>query len=155
MIFCLLIIHNHDRTSSVTRVLHTATWNYFISDLPKCFSRFPQVVKDAIMTDINNLVQEFRGTSSDIGASLFVMRRLLGILQMCFYVCFDINSIFATANDFTDKYLHCGQKHGEGVKITGTLPSSRAFSTESKPNAASEEPILRYSWMGIERCFIS
>ena len=36
------------------------------------------------MTDINNLVKEFRRTSCDIGVSLFAMRRLFGILQKCF-----------------------------------------------------------------------
>ena len=34
----------------ITRVLHTATWNYFSSCLPNDFSRSPQVVKEAIMT---------------------------------------------------------------------------------------------------------
>jgi hypothetical protein len=57
------------------------------------FSRSPKVVKEAIMTDINDLVQEFLRTSSDgaVEASLFAMRRLLGILQGCFdilEVCF-------------------------------------------------------------------
>ena len=33
------------------------------------------------MTDINDLVQEFLRTSSDVGASFFAMRRLLEILQ--------------------------------------------------------------------------
>ena len=36
------------------------------------------------MTDINNLVQEFLKTSSDVGASFFAMRRLFGILQVSF-----------------------------------------------------------------------
>jgi hypothetical protein len=58
MIFSLLIIHNHDRTSSITRVLHTTTWDYFTSRLPDRFSHSPKVVKEAIMTDINDLVQE-------------------------------------------------------------------------------------------------
>ena len=99
---------------SVTRVLHTATWDHFTSELPERFSRSPQVVKDAIMSDTNNLVQEFRGTSSDIGASLFAMRRLLGILQKCFYVCFDIICLFATANDFADKNLQLAKPRRRG-----------------------------------------
>ena len=70
--------------SSTTRVLHTPTWVYFTSHLPDRFSRSPQVVKEAIMTDINNLVQEFRRTSCDVGDSLFAMRRLFEILQECF-----------------------------------------------------------------------
>ena len=57
MIFRLLVIHNLDRISSTNRrVLHTTTWNYFTSRL---FSRSPEVVKEAIMTDINEFVQEF------------------------------------------------------------------------------------------------
>jgi hypothetical protein len=75
--------------SSVTRVLHTATWNFFNSRLPDRFSRSPKVVKEAIMTDINDLVQEFRRTLNDgtVGASFFAMRRLLEILQGCLKVC--------------------------------------------------------------------
>ena len=87
MIFSLLIIHDHDRISSITHVLHTATWDYFASHLPDRFSCSPKVVKEAIMTDINDLVQEFWGTSND-GAdgtsSFFAMLRLLEILQECF-----------------------------------------------------------------------
>ena len=101
MIFGLLIIHNHDRMSSITRVLHTTTWDYFTSRLPKRFSFSSKVVKEAIRTDINDLVQDFWRTSRDVdvGASLFAMRRLLEILQRCFdflKVCFDIISDFAT-----------------------------------------------------------
>ena len=111
MIFSLLIIHNHDslRTSYITRVLHTSTWKYFTSHLPDLFSRSPKVVKEAIMTDINDLVQEFGRTSSDgfVGASFFEMRRLLEILQDCFdlEVGFNIISVFATAVDLADKNL--------------------------------------------------
>ena len=52
------------------------------------------------MTDINDLVQEFWGTSSEgvLEESFFAMRRLLEILQSCFNkleVCFDSISIFA------------------------------------------------------------
>ena len=77
---------------SITRVLHTTTWDYFTSRLPDRFNRSPKLVKEAIMTDINDLVQEFWKTSSnrDIGASFFAMRRLFIILE----VCFDIISVF-------------------------------------------------------------
>ena len=111
MIFDLLIIHDHARMSSTTRVLHTTTWDYFTSRLPDRFSRSPEVVKEAIMTDINDLVQEFWRTSSDgvVGASFFAMRRLLEILYECFHiseVCFVIIIIvFATAVDLADKLL--------------------------------------------------
>jgi hypothetical protein len=101
MIFNLLIIHNHDRMSSITRVLHTTTWDYFTSSLPDLFSHSPKVVKEVIITDINDLLQEFRRTSSDVGASFFAMRRLLEILERCLHsltVCFDIISVFATAS---------------------------------------------------------
>ena len=89
MIFCLLIIHNHDRISSITRVLHTATWDYFTSRLPYRFSRSPKVVKEAIMTDISDLMQDFWSSSDGapaIGSSFFAMRRLFEILQGCFEI---------------------------------------------------------------------
>ena len=81
--------------SSITRVLHTTTWDYFTSRLPDRFIRSPKAVQEAIMTDINDLVQEFWKTSSDgaVGASFFAMRRLFEILQRCFdilEVCFNI-----------------------------------------------------------------
>ena len=99
MIFGLLIIHNHDRMSSITQpeVLHTTTWRYFTSCLADRFRGSPKVVKEAIMTDINDLVQESWRTSSDVpgavGASFFAMRCLFQILQKCFNdleVCFCI-----------------------------------------------------------------
>ena len=151
MIFRLLIIHNHDRMSSITRVLRTATWDYFTSHLPNYFSRSPQAVKEVIITDIHNLVQEFRRISSDVGASLFAMRRLFGILRKCLgiLVCIDIISVFATAVDSADKIYRVW--HNRGVTITGTFSGS--LWTESEPNMTTEsEPI--YSWMSIERCWI-
>jgi hypothetical protein len=98
MIFNLLIIHNHDRMSSITPGLHAATWAYFSSSLPGRFRLSPKEVKEAIITDINDLVQEFCRTSSDVGASFFAMCRLLEILQKILKVCFDIISILATAS---------------------------------------------------------
>ena len=46
------------------------------------------------MTDINDLVQEFWGTSSDgtVGMSFIEMHCLFGILQGCFYN-FDVRLI--------------------------------------------------------------
>jgi hypothetical protein len=90
MIFSPLIIYNHDRLSSITRVLHTATWDYFTSRLPYRFIHSPEVVKEAIMADINDLLQEFWRTSTDgtDGESIFAMRRLHEILQQCLEVCF-------------------------------------------------------------------
>jgi hypothetical protein len=92
--------------SSITRVLHTTTWDYFTSRLPDLFNWSPKVVTvtEAIMADINDLVQEFWRTSSDgdVGASIFAMRRLHDILQRCFdtsEVCFDVISVFANAVD--------------------------------------------------------
>ena len=86
MIFCLLIIHDHDRMSSITRVLHTTTWKYFTSHLPYRFNLSPKVVEEVIMTDINDLVEEFWKTSNGgaVGMSLFAMRRLFEILEVCF-----------------------------------------------------------------------
>ena len=94
MTFDLLIIHNYDRMSSITR-LHTATWDYFTSFLPNRFICSPEVVKEAIMTDINDLVQEFSRTSSDVGASFFAMHCLQRILEVCFDIfsdCVDLNA---------------------------------------------------------------
>jgi hypothetical protein len=78
--------------SSITRVLHTTTWGYFTSYLPQRFGRSPIVVKEAIMMDINDLLQKFSRTSID-EAPFFAMHRLLAILRKCsdkFDVCFDI-----------------------------------------------------------------
>ena len=110
MIFSLLIIHNHDRIPSITRILHTATWDYFTSRLPDSFSHSPKVVKEAIMTDINDLVQEFWRTSSDgdVGASFFAMRSLLEILQGCFdilEVCLILFPSLRLLFDLADKNL--------------------------------------------------
>ena len=115
MIFGLLTVHNHDRMPSNTQVLHIATWNYFTICLPDRFSRSPKVLKEAIMTDINDFVQEFWSfwwISSDENvvnvASFYAMRCLLEILQKCFdilKVCFAIISFFATAIDLTDNNL--------------------------------------------------
>ena len=57
MNFSLLIIHNRDRMSSNTRVLHTTTWGYFTKHLESLFIRSPKVVREEIMADINDLVQ--------------------------------------------------------------------------------------------------
>ena len=88
MISSLLAIHNHDRMSSITRVLHTTTWFYFTSRLPVRFFNSPKEVKEAIMTDINDLVQEFWRTPNDgaVGTSFFAMRRLFEILQW-YFIC--------------------------------------------------------------------
>ena len=90
MIFSLLIIHNYDRRSSITRVLHAATWNYFTSHLLDHFDDSPDVVKEAIMTDIHDLVQEFWRTSTDgaDGESIIAMCRLHKILGRYLEVCF-------------------------------------------------------------------
>ena len=69
--------------SPITRVPHTSTWKFFTSHLPFQFRHSPKAVKEAIMTDINDLVQEFWRNSSDgaVGASFFEMRRLYEILN--------------------------------------------------------------------------
>ena len=96
-IFGFSITHSHDdRMSSITRV-HASTWNYFTDSLAHRFIESPNLVKDEIMTDINDLVQEFQTSSNGaIAASLFAMRRLYEILLKCFRlfnVCFDIISV--------------------------------------------------------------
>ena len=58
------------------------------------------------MTDINDLVQDFWRTSSDVEPSFFAMHRLLEILQGCLEVCFfDIISSFAIVVDLAGKNL--------------------------------------------------
>ena len=92
-IFSFLIIHSHDdRMSSITRV-HASTWNYFAISLSDRFIRSPKVVMEEIMTDINDLVQEFQTSNNNgaIATSLFAMRRLFEIVLECFRlfnVCF-------------------------------------------------------------------
>ena len=94
MTFSLLIIHNRDRMSSITRVLHTTTWDYFTIDSKLAYRFFdsPNVVKEEIMADVNDLVQEFRMSSRDgaVGESFVAMCRLGEI----FRVCFDIIPFF-------------------------------------------------------------
>ena len=147
MIFNLLIIHNDDRMSSITRVLHTTTWNYFTSCLPNRFVRSPKVLKEAIMADINDLVQEFWRYSSDgsvvSGVSFFAMRLLFENMEEYFVileVSFDIISISRLPLTWLIKIYS---------RIPGTLPLSR---TLTKSNS---EPDLRYYLMSIERCLIS
>ena len=67
---------------TTTRAPHTATWEFFTSHFPCSFYRSPKEVKEAIMTDINDL-QEFWRTSSGgaVGASFSEMRRLHEILE--------------------------------------------------------------------------
>ena len=85
--------------SSITRIPHTTTWDYLIKSLADRFIRSPKVVKEEIMTDVSNLVQEFWTTLSDgaVEDKFFAMRRLLEILQRCFHfleVRFDIISFY-------------------------------------------------------------
>ena len=89
--------------SSITRVLHTTTWGYFTEYLASRFIRSPKVVKEAIMADINGLVQEFRMSSRNgaFGESFVAMCRLGEI----FRVCFDIIPFFGTAVNLADKNL--------------------------------------------------
>ena len=107
MIISLIIIYIQDRMSSITRVLHTATWDYFTSHLPDRFIRSPKAVKESIMTEISDLVQEFWRTSTDgidaSAESLFAMCRLFEILHKCLdnfevYISFSV-----TAVDLIDK----------------------------------------------------
>ena len=124
--------------SSITRVLHPKTWVYFTSRLPNRFNHSPKEVKEAIMTDINDLVQEFWRTSSDrdIGASFFAMRRLFEILETCLRVCVDIISVFATTVDLADTIY---RRRQSPIPVTiVTIP----------------EPDLRYCLRGIEGCLI-
>ena len=95
-----VINYNHNRISSTTRVLHTTTWDYFTYCLSYRFIRSSKEVKEVIMTDISDIVQEFWRTSNDgavgVSQSFFAMRRLLEILQECLRVCFFFISVFFT-----------------------------------------------------------
>ena len=57
MIFSLLIIHNHDRMSSITCDLHTTTWVYFTEHLADRFIRSPKEVKEEIMCKEDNALR--------------------------------------------------------------------------------------------------
>ena len=83
MNFSLLIIHNRDRMSSITHVLHTTTWGYFTKHLAIRFTDSPNV-KEEIIADINDLVQEFWMSSRDgaVGESFVAMCHLRKILQV-------------------------------------------------------------------------
>ena len=152
MIFIPLIVHNRDRMSSITRVLHTTTWDYFTSHLPGRFCHSSIVVQEAIMTDINALVQEFWRTSTDgvVGVSFFKIRRLLEILQRCLNmseVGFVIISVLPLPSTYLIKSHRCRQAP---ILTSGTtIPSSyQSLTTESEPN-------IRRCLISIERCLIS
>ena len=73
--------------SSITRV-HTTAWQYFSRSLAVRFIRSPKEVKEEIMRDINDLVQEFLTSSNGaVGASYVAMRRLFAILREYLNVC--------------------------------------------------------------------
>ena len=153
MIYSLLIIHNHYRMSSITRVLHPTTWDYFSSSLPDHFIRSPKVMKEVIMTSINDLVQEFWSTSSDrdVGASFFAMRRLFEILQRCFdylEVCFDIVSVLATAVDLADKNPQMPEYEdvddGIGAKFKILLDGYRKMFDQSFSKSKDLDDTLRF-----------
>ena len=57
MIFGLLIIHNRDRMSSITRILHSTTWVYFTEHLADRFIRSPKEVKEEIMCKEDNALR--------------------------------------------------------------------------------------------------
>ena len=128
MIFGSLIIHNHDRMSSIT-VPHATTQDYFSDRLASRFFFSTKVVKEEIMTDINDLVvQELLKTSSDevVGASISAMLLLHRILQSCSIslgVCFNIVSFFVTAAHSADMNLQ--------------IPVSRQYDAQSLDNRIS------------------
>ena len=57
MIFSLLIIHNHDRMSSITCDLHTTTWVYFTEHLANRFILSPKEVKEEILCKEDNALR--------------------------------------------------------------------------------------------------
>ena len=79
------------------RVLHTENWVNFTSQLPRRFFCSSIVLMEVIVTDINDLVQDFWRTrishDGNVGAPFCAMLHLFEILQGCcdiLKVCFDI-----------------------------------------------------------------
>ncbi|KAF8801464.1 hypothetical protein BYT27DRAFT_7147456 [Phlegmacium glaucopus] len=56
---------------STTRLPHSATWDYVTSHLPRRFIASPKQVRDAIMTNINELTQEFWKISNSGAVDVF------------------------------------------------------------------------------------
>jgi hypothetical protein len=97
-------------------------------------SRSPKIVKEAIMTDINDLVQEFWRTSSDgaVGATFFAMGRLLKILQECFNIS-EVFLILFPLLRLPSTWLI--KNYRTSGSITGTiLPSRTLRKLNSEPN---------------------
>ncbi|KAF8816498.1 hypothetical protein BYT27DRAFT_7182054 [Phlegmacium glaucopus] len=71
------------RIHSTTRLPHSATWGYVKFHLPSRFIASPKLVKDAIMTDINELTQEFWEISNTGAVDVFftAMLCLMWILE--------------------------------------------------------------------------
>ena len=105
-----LYIQDRNRISSTTRFPRRATWHYFEAYLPDYFMCCSNVVKDAITTDINDLMQQFWRTSTD-GLDIFcpAICRLREILQ----VCLDIMFLLGPPLTFTHRYC----------SIAGTITS--------------------------------
>ncbi|KAF8815804.1 hypothetical protein BYT27DRAFT_7155408 [Phlegmacium glaucopus] len=59
-----------------TRLPHSATWDYVKFHLPPRFIKSPKLVKDAIMTDIDELMQEFCKISSSGAVDVFLTAML-------------------------------------------------------------------------------
>ncbi|KAF8816521.1 hypothetical protein BYT27DRAFT_7182095 [Phlegmacium glaucopus] len=64
------------RTHSTTRLPHSATWRYIDIHIPRRFIGSPKLVRDTIMTDINQLTQEFRKISSSGAVDISFPARL-------------------------------------------------------------------------------
>ena len=91
---------------STTRV-HTTTWDYFSKSLSHRLIRSPELVKEEIATNINDLVREFWTSSNGaVGASLMAMRRLFEILLRYFNILTVCLILFPpTAVDLADNNL--------------------------------------------------
>ena len=95
-----LQIQKYDRIPSTKLRLHGKTWDHIKTYLPDDFIHCPEVVRDAIMMDIDNLLQEFWKTA-DIGAvdvrRFTLIRLLLDILRVCLNITY---FYFTTIIDF-------------------------------------------------------
>jgi hypothetical protein len=94
---------NYNRIIPVTtgRLPHSKTWDYFKSHLIVYFIHSPKIVKDVIITDINDLVQEFWDLKISSDGAVDVFFPPMGCLMRILKVCLDIIFIFPlTTLDF-------------------------------------------------------
>ncbi|KAF8816522.1 hypothetical protein BYT27DRAFT_7154559 [Phlegmacium glaucopus] len=107
------------RTHSTTRLPHSATWYYVQSHLPWHFIESPKRVRDAIMMDINELIQEFWKISNNGAIGVFFTAML------CLMWGLEAIMSPATDDEFLEVYHACqkmvDQSFTESIDITDLL----------------------------------